>query len=241
MSGIDTIVDVAKKVLIVLGRPATNDEIYAEIINRGWYEFNTPTPEHVLLTAIRRHTHGVDRVDLSDIIHFEMVGDNMYTLATTSSEQPKKTATPGLKRIQRASDKEEIIKSLMSDQVGVFKEIWRLLLFAAQVGYKNNRREGLKSVDAGKGIDQATFGNCPSWPGVLFLMALAETGSSDCLSSGADTEDQRVATFQEYANGGLGFLKDYFLDRPIDLDGLLAFIESQRVESAGRPDLELTI
>jgi dnd system-associated protein 4 len=237
----DTITDVAKKVLQILGRPASIDELYVEIVSRKLYEFNTPTPEHVLRTTIRRHTRGVERVDASDVILFDMTGDEMYTLAGNANGPSKKPATPGTKRIQRANDKEEIIKSLMSEQVGVFKEIWRLLLFAAQVGFKSVEREPLKSVDTGKGIDQTTFGNCPSWPGVLYLMALADSGSSDSLSGVPEAEEQRVATFQEYANGGLRVLKDFFADRPIDLDGLLAFIEGQRGASAGRPDLELTI
>ena len=146
-----------------------------------------------------------------------------------------------MKRIQRASDKEEIIKALMSDQVGVFKEIWKLLLFAAQVGVKNNSRTPLKAVDPGKGIDQTTFGNCPAWPGVLYLMALAETQKSESLSGSQDAEDERVAVFQEYANGGLAILQDFFAGRPIDLDGLLAFIETQKEESAGRLDLDIMI
>ncbi|MCL5024005.1 MAG: DNA phosphorothioation-associated protein 4 [Nitrospirae bacterium] len=146
-----------------------------------------------------------------------------------------------MKRIQRANDKEDIIKLLITDQVGVFKEIWKLLLFAAQVGMRNGRREPLNSADTGKGIDQSTFGNCPAWPGVLYLMALAETESTICMSGSPEAEDVRIAVFQEYANGGLSMLQDFFAGRPLDLDGLLAFIETQREESAGQPDLELTI
>lgn len=146
-----------------------------------------------------------------------------------------------MKRIQRANDKEEIVKSLMADQVGVFKEIWRLLLFAAQVGIKNGKRESLNSIDSGKGIDQSTFGNCPAWPGIIYLMSLAETESSSCLFGSSEAEDGRIAVFQEYANGGLSILQEFFAGRPIDLDGLLAFIETQQEESAGRPDLDLTI
>lgn len=146
-----------------------------------------------------------------------------------------------MKRIQRANDKEEIIKSLMSDQVGVFKEIWKLLLFAAQVGMRNDDRRPLISVDTGKGIDQSTFGNCPAWPGVLYLMSLVETQNTNCLSGSSDVEDERILVFQEYANGGLARLVEFFVGRSIDLDGLLAFIETQREESAGRLDLDLTI
>jgi hypothetical protein len=50
-----------------------------------------------------------------------------------------------------------------------------------------------------------------------------------------------VAVFQEYANGGLAILQDFFAGRSIDLDGLLAFVETQREEGAGSLDLELTI
>jgi dnd system-associated protein 4 len=146
-----------------------------------------------------------------------------------------------MKRIHRASDKEEIIKSLMSDQIGVFKEIWRLMLFAAQIGFKNGRRESLKSFDSGKGIDQGTFGNCPAWPGILYLMALVESESTNALAGSSEAEDQRITIFQEYANGGLSILQDFFPDCSPSLDGLLAFIESQNIEGARQPNLELTI
>jgi dnd system-associated protein 4 len=146
-----------------------------------------------------------------------------------------------MKRIQRANDKEDIIKSLMSEQVGVFKEIWKLLLFAAQVGIKNGRREPLIAADTGKGIDQSTFGNCPAWPGVLYLVALVDSGNSECLSGSGEIDDNRSTIFQEYVNGGLSILKDFFSDRPIDLDGLIAFVSAQCEENAGKPDLELTI
>jgi len=237
----DTIAEVAKKVLQDMGKAASVDEIYDTILQRKLYEFNTPTPEHVLRTTIRRHTGNIERVDSSGEVLFEMISDDVYGLSVSSRSTIRKRAGSGMKRIQRANDKEEIIKSLMSDQVGVFKEIWKLLLFAAQVGMRNDKRLPLVAADAGKGIDQSTFGNCPAWPGVLYLMTLVETQNSNCLSGSAEAEDDRVSIFQEYANGGLEILRDFFAGRPLDLDGLLAFIETQREESAGRLDLELTI
>src|SRR5689334_11111422 len=137
MSTKDTIVEVAQKVLRDLGRAASLDEIYAEIIQKKLYEFNTPTPEHVLRTTVRRHTGNVERVDSSEEVLFEMVSEDVYGLNSGTRTTTRKRAGSGMKRIQRANDKEEIIKSLMSDQVGVFKEIWKLLLFAAQVGMRN--------------------------------------------------------------------------------------------------------
>ena len=152
-----------------------------------------------------------------------------------------RTRTPGTKRIQRAKDKQDIIDALLSDDLGVFKEIWRVLLFAAQVGFKNRTRETLKSVDTSKGIDQGTFGNSPVWPGILYLMALVETENTDCLSGTIEAEDIRVSVFQEYANGGLGIIKSFFADRPVNLEGLLAFIDTQREEKNVKPNLNLMI
>lgn len=143
----------------------------------------------------------------------------------------KRQSPLGSKRIFRATDKEELIQALLSEHVGIFKEIWRVMLFAAMVGFKNGRREPLKNVDSGKGIDQATFGNCPAWPGILYLMALVETQNSDSLSGLQSAEDLRVVAFQEYANGGLSILKNFIAGKVFDLDAFLAFVESQKKDS----------
>jgi dnd system-associated protein 4 len=236
-----TIADAAQKALLSISKPASIGQIYTEILRKQLYEFNTLTPEHVLGTTIRRHTGNIERIDSSEVVLFEMVEDEIYALSAGAKPAIKTRVATGMKRIHRASDKEEIIKLLMADQVGIFKEIWRLLLFAAQIGFKDGKRETLKSVDSGKGIDQNTFGNCPSWPGLLYLMTLAESGNSDALAGSPEAEDTRIAVFQEYANGGLSILQDFFSERPVDLDGMLAFIESQSTEKTKTPNLDLTI
>lgn len=236
-----TIADAAIQALQLLGRPSSIDEIYTKIIADGLYEFNTPAPEHVLRTTIRRHTGNVERVDSSDPVLFDMQKDEIYGLTTMTTQALKKQAVSGIKRIHRAIDKEDFIRAITSDQVGIFKEIWKLLLFAAQIGMSNKRREPLDNIDSGKGIDQSTFGNCASWPGIVYLLSLVETERSDLLSGTQEAEDGRITIFQEYANGGLSVMLDFFKDRPLDLDGVLAFIESQTVKVAAMPDLELSI
>ncbi len=236
-----TILEAAITVLKALKRPAPLSEIYAMILEQDLYQFNTPTPEHVLRTTIRRHASNVDRIDSNDAIHFEMVDTDVYALASGERVLSRKRMGSGMKRIMRAKDKEDIISLLTSDQVGIFKEIWKLLLFSAQVGMKNGAREELKQVDSGKGIDQATFANSPAWPGVLYLMSLVETNKTGCLSGGPEADDERVAIFQEYANGGLTILKDFFAGRSADLDGMLAFIDSQNEDFSGKPDLDISI
>lgn len=244
MNADTTILEAAQRALRLIGRPAPVEDIYHVILENDFYTFNTPTPEHVLRTTIRRHTKGVERVDSSDVVLFEIEGEENYKmLGTPNMSKPvqKKPTAAGMKRVHRASDKEEIIKALTSEQVGVFREIWKLMLFAAQVGVANRRRDPLITVDTGKGIDQGTFGNCPSWPGVAYLMSLVETEKSESLSGTSDAEDNRIIIFQEYANGGLGILQEFFKERPIDLDGLLTFIDSQSQKATEKPDLDLTI
>jgi dnd system-associated protein 4 len=234
--------EAAETALRRLGRAGTIEEIYAEILKGKLFEFNSPTPEHVLRTTIRRHTGNVERVDTSDLVLFSMVENEVYALNTPIDTKAQRNAGAiGVKRIHRATDKEEIIRLLTSDQLGVFKEIWRLLVFAAQVGFRSDRKERLTATDSGKGIDQSTFGNNPAWPGILYLMALAEKGSAEALGGSAENEEERLAMFQEYANGGLAILRDFFSSRPASLDALIEFIDSQRLSKQGKPDLDLSI
>jgi dnd system-associated protein 4 len=237
-----TIADVAEVALRRLGRAASIDEIFDFIVEKELYVFNTPTPKHVLYTTIQRHLDGGNRTDKFSTIRFYMSEDDTISLQPTGKASGA-SKSRGPKRIMRASDKEGFIQELMHEQVGIFREIWRLLLFAAQIGVQQRRREVLKATDPGKGIDQSTFGNAGSWPGILYLIGIVDVGDSAILAGTAEGDDQRIQLFQEYANGGLSVLREFFKDRTVDLDGLLAFIQSnQRSENALNPaDLELTI
>ncbi len=170
---------------------------------------------------------------------FQLSGDDFYDIMKDTT---KRRGQMGMKRIQRANDKEVIIQLLTADASGIFKEIWRLLLFAAVIGFHNKRREPLIAVDAGKGIDQSSFGNNPAWPGVLYLLGLVETSQTDVLKSSEESEEERVTVFQEYANGGLAILKEEFETRNCNIEALLTFIQSQIGTTPVKgPDLEITI
>lgn len=237
-----TIADAAEAALRALARPVSIDEIFDFIVERNLYVFNTPTPKHVLYTTIQRHLDGGHRTDKFTNIRFYMSENDTISLQPPHKASGASKAR-GPKRIMRASDKEDLIQELMHEQVGIFREIWRLLLFAAQIGVQHRRREALKATDPGKGIDQSTFGNAGSWPGILYLIGIVDVGESGILAGTAEGDDQRIQLFQEYANGGLSVLREFFKERTVDLDGLLAFIQSnQRSESALSPaDLDLTI
>lgn len=156
-----------------------------------------------------------------------------------ASTAPK---TLGMRRVHRPKAREALIKELISDRIGAFPDIWRLLLFAAHIGFKNQNRRSLGDIDSGKGIDQSTFGNCVAWPGLLYLMALIENSDPTvCLMGNASSEEFRLSIFQEYAHGGLSIMEDFFASHPCDLDGLLEFIDTQTKPGVGEPDLDIKI
>ena len=160
----------------------------------------------------------------------------------SSDNKGATTKSLGMRRIHRPKAKEDLIQELISDKIGAFPDIWRLLLFAAHVGFKNRNKVPLGDVDSGKGIDQSTFGNCAAWPGLLYLMTLVENEEpTACLMGNATSEELRLSTFQEYAHGGLFIMEDFFESHPCDLDGLLEFLDAQTKPSIGEPDLNLKI
>lgn len=130
------------------------------------------------------------------------------------------------RRIQRATDKEDMIKLLTQSPGAPFKEIWRLMLFAAMLGYRENERVPLQHIDTGKGIDDRIFSNSSVWPGFLYLLSLVSTNNADSLSGSEDKCEQRIVLFEEYANGGLAILKDQLETSSYSLDALSHYIAS---------------
>jgi dnd system-associated protein 4 len=133
-----------------------------------------------------------------------------------------------MRRIQRAVDKEDVIKALTTGDAPLFKEIWRLLFFAAAVGYHYNRRETLGNVDSGKAFP-ATYFSHPAWPGYEYLLALVCTGEPQSLSGNDENDDRRLTIFEEYTNGGLAVLREELEQRSYSLDALLQFVSAIEV------------
>lgn len=206
-----TIVEAAQKAISTLGGMPSLAEIYDTILSLNLYTFNTDQPQHVLRTQIHRYCDNVERVDKSETPIFRRIGADNYVMISD-----KKSS--GVRRIHRAKDKEATIKALVED-LGAFKEIWRVLLFASMLGVKAQRREKLREIDSGRGIDQSTFGNCSSWPGVLHLLALVEAQDAAVLSDAS--EEGRIVLFEEYANGGLSIIADHFATSSLSLQSLI--------------------
>lgn len=138
-----------------------------------------------------------------------------------------------MRRIQRASDKESLVQTLTTGENPPFKEIWRLLVFAAAVGQSRGRREPLKAVDSGKAIPAAIFANSPAWPGFHYLLALVENDDSAVLGGGDDLENERLVIFEEYANAGLSIIQEELEKGSYLLDAFLQFMPLNQSQSKG--------
>jgi dnd system-associated protein 4 len=112
-----------------------------------------------------------------------------------------------MRRIQRDASHEDFIKSLVSGDNALFKDIWRVLLFAAAYGVKHGQRKPLVKVQSNKAMPENYF-STPGWRGFLYLLGFAETESSDHLKNDEDQQNILISTFEEYANYGLSNLSE---------------------------------
>lgn len=235
----NTIAEAARLALSRLGGPSSIRDIYNEIIKSNLYQFNTDVPEHVLRTEIRRRTEGVERVDARESAFFRLMGDELYDILEESN---RRRTNVGAKRIRRASDKEDVVKLLTAESSGLFREIWRAMLFSAVLGFRSKRREQLGSVEPGKGIDQNSFGNNPVWPGILYLIGLTDSDSTNVLRSSEEAENERIAIFEEYANGGLAILKQALANKECNVDNIAFYITNElKPKQTESPNLQITI
>ncbi|MCB1093149.1 MAG: DNA phosphorothioation-associated protein 4, partial [Verrucomicrobiae bacterium] len=107
-----------------------------------------------------------------------------------------------MRRIQRDVQHEEFIKSLTSGESAIFRDIWRVLLFAASFGIYLGERRPLQKVESNKAMPESYF-STPGWRGFLYLIGFLENDSSDHLRKEDDQEEKLVTAFEEYANRGL--------------------------------------
>lgn len=142
-----------------------------------------------------------------------------------------------MRRIQRDSAHEELIKTLTSGDAAIFKEIWRLMLFASSVGIAHGKRKPLKNVDSGKNIPDTYFGT-PGWPGYLHLLGITETGGGEILHGTEKNQEIVISAFEEYANAGLEIISEKIREASTPLDALSIILLESQQRSAGSPAIE---
>lgn len=115
--------------------------------------------------------------------------------------------------INRSRQYEDVVQLLSSQKLPgsdrtLFPTIRELLCFAALLGYSEGRRVPL---DKSKGVEDVSYQQFERGDAedLIYLIALADSRDPEILKDG---EEGRCAEiFEEYANGGLGILKDLIL------------------------------
>ena len=129
-------------------------------------------------------------------------------------------------RVRVPKDKEDIINQLIGtkDSDGAFKLIAEVITFAASLGFKKGKRVSIgntaepirQSVFISRGFDLA-----------INLIAISETNDPNILSNVEEMEKNKIAIFEEYANGGLEILRRELVGQVDVLNHLLLLIKEE--------------
>lgn len=135
------------------------------------------------------------------------------------------------RRIGHSTDKTEIIKRLVfaEDSTGPFKRIADVLVFAAALGHKRNRRIPLGSSQSDP-IRQEVFDH-QGYDTMMNLLALRVNGSPEVLADSDEMVEQRARIFEEYANGGLEIMQEELRGAINTLETVILLINAERAEA----------
>lgn len=116
--------------------------------------------------------------------------------------------------INRSKVHEELVQRLSMQNVPgsdrkLFPTIRELLCFAALLGFSEKRRVPFDRAAGVEDISYQQFERDPAAEDLLWTIAVAETGDTEILREGEESRCAQI--FEEYANGGLGIIKDAML------------------------------
>lgn len=116
--------------------------------------------------------------------------------------------------INRSRVHEELVQQLAAQNVPgtdrrLFPTIRELLCFAALLGFSEQRRVPLDREAGVEDVSYQQFERDAAAEDLLWTIAVAETGDVEVLREGEESRCAKI--FEEYANGGLGLIKDFFL------------------------------
>jgi dnd system-associated protein 4 len=125
-----------------------------------------------------------------------------------------------MRNVRRALSHEVLVKMLAEKphpktQKSIFPTMRELLCFAAALGFQENRRKSIDGKTAE--IDGRIFENSETATDLVYLVALAGVADVNILQP--DREEEAVAVFEEYANGGLEILSEWMAADAGDIDG----------------------
>jgi dnd system-associated protein 4 len=135
-----------------------------------------------------------------------------------------------MRRFNRATDKRDVVEKLLSSNGGAFSQIWQIMIFAACLGVKIKRKEALGDTDSSVAIPPSVLANnCSSWPGLLYLINIVETSDPNILNSDESADESRMRLLEEYANGGLAFMRENLETKEYSLDSVCQLLADEAV------------
>jgi dnd system-associated protein 4 len=137
------------------------------------------------------------------------------------------------RRITYAKDKAEVIQRLQSSEesTGPFNLIADVLVFAAALGLKRNRRTRLAEPLA-EPIRQSVFER-QGYDTMMNLLALHADPRPDVLADTDYAVDSRAKAFEEFANGGLEILAEEIRGAGDVLETVVLMVSAERQMPSG--------
>lgn len=136
-----------------------------------------------------------------------------------------------MSRIRRDKKHDALIERLTKGDEGIFSDIWRVLVFAAFVGAKNQKRSAIIDFESGKAFP-LNYLQPSCGPGFLSLLGISATEGNEILRSKEGNQDQLILIFEEYANAGMEIISERVAAASSPIEAILALIDEGK-ESRG--------
>jgi len=117
--------------------------------------------------------------------------------------------------VKRERNHEALTQRLTVSGTTIFSYLKDLMVFAAMVGYSENKRVSLSGPTIEISLD--TYSSDQK-DGFIYLLGLIETRRGICLKN--ENLRETVKVFEEYCNGGLYIITDWLDQNPSDPIGL---------------------
>ena len=135
-----------------------------------------------------------------------------------------------MSRIRRDKKHDALIERLTKGDEGVFSDIWRVLVFAAFVGAKNQKRSAIIDFESGKAFP-LNYLQPSCGPGFLSLLGISATEGNEILRSKEGNQDQLVLIFEEYSNAGMEIISERVAAASSPIEAILALIDEGKEPS----------
>ena len=135
-----------------------------------------------------------------------------------------------MSRIRRDKKHDPLIERLTKGDEGIFSDIWRVLVFAAFVGAKNQKRSAIIDFESGKAFP-LNYLQPSCGPGFLSLLGISATEGNEILRAKEGNQDQLILIFEEYANAGMEIISERVASASSPIEAILALIDEGKEAS----------